>query len=191
MRRAAVALLLLLSAGSARSQGERPAAGSVTIVDSLTQPAAADSSRPPLAVRDTNPSPIHPKKNPWLAVGLSAVAPGAGQIYAKSYWKLPLLWGLGGYWISQWADMQSKYKDYRSLYAQSLLTIPGGNGDLKKNRDFYRDERDKFAWYLGILYFLNLVDAYVGANLYDFDVGPELGVNGSPAGVVATLRVRM
>lgn len=118
-------------------------------------------------------------KSPWLAVGLSAGVPGLGQIYNQTYWKLPLIWGLGGYWIYEWIHLNDNYKDFRGQYSNSITPAkPNGEKRLLDLRDFYRDERDKFAWYLGGLYLLNLVDAYVGASLYDFDVSPELTGNG-------------
>ena len=50
-----------------------------------------------------------------------------------------------------------------------------GDAQLLYERDFYHDERDRFAFYLAITYLLNIVDAYVGASLYNFDVGDNLG----------------
>jgi hypothetical protein len=118
-------------------------------------------------------------KSPWLAVGLSAALPGLGQIYTHGYWKLPIIWGLGGYWVYEWVHLNNSYQDYRRQYSASISRLqPSGNGLLLELRDFYRDERDKFAWYLGALYMLNLVDAYVGASLYDFDVSPDLSAGG-------------
>ncbi len=133
-----------------------------------------------------------PTKKPWLAVGLSAAIPGLGQIYNGDYWKTPIIIGLGGYWISEWVKLNGKYNDFRDRYLQSITpSLPSGNGQYRQNRDFYRDERDKFAWYLGALYFLNLVDAYVGASLYDFDVGSDLGADGRvKPRATATIRVR-
>ena len=40
----------------------------------------------------------------------------------------------------------------------------------KRNRNFYRDQRDLVAIYMGLVYLLNLVDAYVDAALFDFNV---------------------
>lgn len=118
-------------------------------------------------------------KSPALAVLLSAIAPGTGQLYNESYWKAPIVWALGGYWAYEWAQQNNKYRDFRDQYNQSVEAAPPfGNLQLQRVRDFYRDERDKFAWYLGALYFLNLLDAYVGANLYDFNVTPDLGAEG-------------
>ena len=133
-----------------------------------------------------------PTKRPWVAVGLSAALPGAGQIYNETYWKVPIIWGLGGYWIYEWIQQNKKYRDYRELYSASVSPLlPNGNSQYLSLRDFYRDERDAFAWYLGALYFLNLVDAYVGANLYDFDVSPDLTSDGKLVPkVTATVRVK-
>ena len=118
----------------------------------------------------------HQTKSPWLAVGMSAVIPGSGQIYNADYWKAPVIWGLGGYWIYEWVKLNNLYHDNRDLYEQNLN---GPNAsDYKRIRDFYHDERDKFAWFLGALYMVNLVDAYVGAHLYDFDVSGDLGADG-------------
>ncbi len=133
-----------------------------------------------------------PGKNPWVAVGLSAALPGAGQIYTRSYWKPPIIWGFGGYWIYEWTQMNSLYHDYRDQFSKSITpSTPSGNPYAKTLEESYRDERDKFAWYLGALYFLNLVDAYVTASLFDFDVGSDLGMNGkAEPRLVATVRLR-
>ncbi len=133
---------------------------------------------------------FHPRKSSLLAVGLSAAAPGVGQIYNGSYWKPPVIWGFGVYWISEWIQLNKSYKDYRNQYSASITPSQTlGDLTLLSQRDFYRDERDKFAWYLGALYALNLLDAYVSANLYDFEVSPNLGLDGKAApGVTATIR---
>jgi len=172
----------------------------ITVCQSLcsaqvdTSAAASDTSTVRAAGRSTKPEEgaFHPKKSAWLAVGLSAVAPGVGQIYNENYWKAPVIWGLGAYWMSQWIDLNKSYKHYGALYNASITPLQTqGDGQDLGLRDFYRDQRDKFAWYLGALYFLNLLDAYVGANLYDFDVGPNLGLDGkiSPR-ATATVRLR-
>jgi hypothetical protein len=106
-------------------------------------------------------------KSPWGAVARSAVIPGWGQIYNESYWKAPVVWGVMGWFVYVWIDNNNKYKDYKNLYIQY-----GDNSlyDYKRARDFYRDQRDQFAIYLVLTYFLNLVDAYVDAHLFDFSV---------------------
>ena len=162
-----------------------------TIVNS---PLVRDSLHPvrtsSLSTSDT--SLLRPAKKPWLAVGLSAALPGLGQMYDEAYWKVPVIVGLGSYWVYEWIKQNDKYRDYRDRYNQSLVTLPSsGDKSLLTARDFYLDQRDKFAWFLGALYFLNLVDAYVGANLYDFDVGPDLTADGKIVPkVTASIRLR-
>lgn len=109
------------------------------------------------------------KKSPWNAVLKSALLPGLGQIYNQSYWKVPVIWGfIGWFGYNVWLN-DKQYKDYRNLYQ---LSIEQGQENFiyKRIREFYRDQRDLFAIYLGLTYFLNLVDAYVDAHLFNFDV---------------------
>ena len=158
---------------------------------SMTLPDTSESSSVTGTER-TGEGAFHPRKSAWLAVGLSAAVPGVGQIYNENYWKAPVVWALGGYWISEWIQLNKSYKDYRDKFSASITSeLPYGDGQFLQLRNYYGDERDKFAWYLGALYFLNLLDAYVGANLYDFDVGPDLGANGKiTPRVAATIRVK-
>jgi len=104
------------------------------------------------------------QKSPWGAVLRSAVLPGFGQFYNESYWKIPVIWGVGALFISGWVYNNNLYQDNKNLF------IDTGNSLYKLNRDFYRDQRDNFTIYLVILYVLNLVDAYVDAHLFDFTV---------------------
>ena len=121
-----------------------------------------------------------PRKSTKLAMLLSAALPGAGQMYVERYLTIPLIWGFGVYFYNEMSRAGGLYQDYRDLFSQSILadTVSGlGNSNLRTIRDFYRDERDRFAIYLGLTYLLNIVDAYVGASLYGFDVSEDLGGN--------------
>ena len=114
------------------------------------------------------------KKSPWGAVLRSAVVPGFGQFYNESYWKIPVIWGVLGYLGYQWNSLNKSYKNYRLLYDQSKSDAnPNGNSIYLTYREFYHDQRDLFAIYIGLTYFLNLVDAYVDAQLFDFDVNED------------------
>ncbi|MCI0706707.1 MAG: DUF5683 domain-containing protein [Ignavibacteriae bacterium] len=114
-------------------------------------------------------------KSTTTAVLLSAVLPGAGQVYTERYWKIPIIWGFGVYFGGIWIKANRLYNDAADRYAASLAGGGNGDGNARYARDFYRDERDRFVFYLAITYVLNLVDAYVGASLYDFDVSDDLG----------------
>lgn len=115
------------------------------------------------------------KKDPWKAVMYSALLPGAGQIYNKSYWKVPVIAGLGGYFVYEYIRNNNKFKDYRDLFHNSQTELnPSGDPQLQALREFYRDQRDNFIIYSMILYVVNLIDAYVDAQLYDFDVSEKI-----------------
>lgn len=112
------------------------------------------------------------QKSPWGAVVRSAIIPGLGQFYNESYWKIPVIWGVGALFISGWVYNNNLYKDYKNLFIET------GNNNYRSYRDFYRDQRDNFTIYLVLLYLLNLVDAYVDAHLYDFTVEEDF-ISGS------------
>jgi len=104
------------------------------------------------------------QKSPTGAILRSAAIPGWGQIYNQSYWKAPIIWGAMGWFIYGWIHNNNNYIDYRDKY---LLT---GLENDKRVREFYRDQRDLFAVYIGLTYLLNIIDAYVDAHLFDFDM---------------------
>jgi hypothetical protein len=113
-------------------------------------------------------------KSPWGAVARSAILPGLGQIYNESYWKAPVIWGVLGYFVSVWINQNNLYKKYGDLYDDSITgDNANGNSEYLRLREFYRDQRDEFAIYIVLTYLLNLVDAYVDAHMFDFDVSPE------------------
>ncbi len=123
----------------------------------------------------TNPSP---KK----ALLLSAVLPGAGQIYNKKYWKLPIVYGaIGGfgYLVYQNTTIYRRLKsDYIDVLAGKTATYyPNLSAtSLKVNRDKYRYQMEQS--YLGLIltYLLTGVDAYVDAHLKSFDIKDDLSI---------------
>lgn len=119
-------------------------------------------------------SDVHAKSGS-LAMLFSALLPGAGQVYAHRYYTIPLIYGFGVYLSSIAIKANSQYEDYRGKYSESVRLDTIGDQNLLSARDFYHNQRDEFILYLGLTYFLNIIDAYVGATLYDFDVSDELG----------------
>lgn len=143
------------------------------------------------------------------AVWLGAILPGAGQIYNGSYWKLPIVYGglMGcGYAISLNQSRYNSYKTaYRDLYndAQAGLVnndptksynaiLPEGydidrlggvsryTSTLQNWQSTYRRYRDWSIVATILVYALSLVDAYVDAQLFDFDISPDLTLNVEP-----------
>jgi len=117
------------------------------------------------------------KKDPWKAVLYSAILPGAGQFYNKSYWKIPIIAGVGGYFVYEIIKNNNKYRDFRDQYINSQTPQnPQGDLRLKDLREFYSDQRDDFIIYSVILHVVNMIDAYVDAQLYDFDVSDKIRI---------------
>ena len=149
-------------------------------VDTSTVAGGAPAERVIAGRADTIARSYHPGRSTGLAMGLSAIMPGAGQIYNASYWKAPIVMGLGAYFISTWLDNNRRYLDYARQYNASLSASTGADPNLLAAREFYRDQRDTFAWYFLILYVVNIADAYVDASLYDFNVGGDLSLRFMP-----------
>lgn len=161
-----------------------------------------ESNMPDSGKTDTNMTYVKPKditlkkfkmkKSPTTAVLLSAVIPGAGQFYNESYWKIPIISGLVGYFGYEYFRNNNLYKDYRDQYAASQNdTVPDGNLNLKSLREFYRNQRDDFVWYFLIVYVVNLVDAYVDAHLFDFDVRDDKFVKNGTRGKEYRLKLNL
>lgn len=176
MRVAAALCMLVGLSGAAFSQITPDS------VARIEQASPGDSLPPVLILTqttkvDTVAAHERPGKSPLLALSLSAVLPGAGQFYNESYWKIPIVLGFGYYFARTWIEMNDSTRHYRRLYAESVTPdAPGGNGRYLQLREFYKDQRDTFSWYIFIYYIVNLVDAYVDASLYDFDVSDDLSV---------------
>lgn len=132
--------------------------------------------------------------NTRKATVLSAVFPGAGQVYNKQYWKLPIVWGgiaAFGYVIDYNNRGYQRFKKaYNMLTDGDPNTVDefGGRYDaevLQNTRDSYRRYRD-----LGIImtcgfYLLNIVDAHVSAYLRQYDISDDLSMKVEPTMISA------
>jgi hypothetical protein len=118
----------------------------------------------------------------------SAIIPGTGQIYNKSYWKVPVIYagfGVLVYFISFNNDNYQTFKKAYSYRIDGDSTTDDGypnytNDDLLVRRDYYRRNRDLCYVFVGVVYVLNIIDAYVDAHLKDFDVSDNLSLHTSP-----------
>lgn len=151
-----------------------------TSTDSLDVPPVLPFEEIVASRGDTARPSYQGAKSPGLAMLLSAIVPGAGQVYNESYWKAPIALGLGLYFTSQWLHYNRLARDARERYHESLATTPGGDGLQLRLREFYKDQRDSYTWYFFILYMVNVADAFVDASLFDFNVGDDLSLRLSP-----------
>ncbi len=136
-----------------------------------------------IGVSDTT---ILPPKSTTIAMLSTMILPGAGQIYNESYWKAPVVWGLGYYFYSVYKNQDDLYKAVKKKYETSLIVYDTTSNALAKEelgdqisyyldtRKFHERQRNEFGWYLAITYVMTILDAYVDAALYNFEVSPNL-----------------
>ena len=180
----AVHLMVVLGAANAQHPLQPDGLSGV----SLLRVSARETSDPDSLPADHTPdssglkmSVPRASKSPGTAVLLSALVPGAGQVYNESYWKVPIIVGLGTYFIVELIRNNKLYREYRDKYQESLGGVPPtGDTQALRLREFYREERTKFGWYFLILYVANLVDAYVDAVLFDFEMTDDLSLRSIP-----------
>lgn len=149
------------------------------------------------------------KPDAMKAVWLGAIVPGLGQIYNGSYWKLPIVYGgfVGcAYAISLNNSYYNDYKQaYRDIYTDAQngqvsndpaksynAVLPEGydinrmggvntyTSTLQNWQNTYRRYRDISIVVAVAVYALSLVDAYVDAQLFDFDISPDLSLQVEP-----------
>jgi hypothetical protein len=111
------------------------------------------------------------KKSPMLALVLSGVLPGAGQIYTGGWYKAPVIAGLVVGFLFAASVQNARYHVDIDSVNNQLARGDTYNADrYTLQREFYRDDRDKWYIYTGLVYIANLLDAYISAHLFDFDV---------------------
>ena len=142
-------------------------------------------------VQDTRNSatPIDTTKHsPKKATLLSTVLPGAGQFYNKKYWKVPVIYVVGGALIYSTVFNSQHYRGFRDAYNQ-LYENPNQPAEgyegynleqLKSIKNQYRKYRDLSVIGIALLYTLNVVDATVDGYLFDFDVSNDLSLRIEP-----------
>ena len=128
--------------------------------------------------------------------------PGLGQIYNHRYWKLPIVVGgyVGLFYATTWNSRM--LSDYQRAYLDIMDSDPGTNSYmdffsssyreedidkewltrvLKQRKDYYRQNRDLCIICMIGLYAVCMIDAYVDAQLYHFDVSPDISMKWQPA----------
>lgn len=170
----------------------------------LLEMTASPEIKEQLLPADTLKKAITPKvwtPNSTKATWLALVIPGGGQIYNRKYWKLPIFYGgfAGCAYALTWNGKM--YKDYSQAYKDAVnekwnsssITdlLPPGYMDkvsktqltetLRKRKDTYRRYRDLSIFAFIGVYLLSVVDAYVDAELSNFDITPDLSMRVEPA----------
>lgn len=148
------------------------------------------------------------KPDPTKAIIYSAILPGMGQIYNRKYWKLPIIYGglLGLAYGMSWNGQY--YNDYKQAYTGIVSENPRSDANFnkwkdmaplsfrnknitdsqiqtlrlqfKRKKDVYRRNRDLCIIGVVGVYVVSMIDAYVDAHLFDFNVSPDLSLRLEP-----------
>ena len=172
--------------------------GFITFPDTLS----VDSLFTHLEMKTFSPKP---KK----AVLYAAFFPGLGQIYNRKYWKLPLVYGsaIGCIYAVTWNGTQ--YRGYRNAYREFVDNDPATNSWKDYNYKYYggtddepetwndsarnkfgdrlKNGRSNFRRNLELSYIVSvgahllwMIDAYVDAQLFGFDISEDLSFRIEP-----------
>jgi hypothetical protein len=122
----------------------------------------------------------------------SLILPGLGQAANHQYWKLPILYA--GFAVCTYSIIfaNNHYQDFKQAYIWRTdgdsITLDeydplyGTNSlkyteeQLKSARDYYRRNLELSVIITAGVYLLNVIDAYVSANLLNFDVSDDLSI---------------
>jgi hypothetical protein len=148
--------------------------------DKVERRAAKDS-----LLRSRNLSPH--KASLW------ALIPGAGQVYNRKYWKLPIVYAgfaVIGYFVISNRDLYLQYNDAyicssnaendTSYVCTDPLTDYYSTYDLQQYKDFYRRNTELSIIVGALWYILTIVDATVDAHLSHWEVNDNLSVDVQP-----------
>ena len=178
---------------------EKPVVQELTPADSLKALKMAKKTEK----RDWATWKPDPKRAMWLAI----VLPGAGQIYNRKYWKLPIIYGgfVGCAYAMRWNNQM--YSDYSRAYIDIADDDPNtksyetfikfGNtinetnieqwkSRFKSRKDRFRRWRDLSFFCMVGVYGLSIIDAYVDASLSQFDISDDLSLHVEPGFVGTT-----
>lgn len=144
--------------------------------------------------------------SPRRATIYSAVLPGLGQIYNRKYWKLPIVYGgfaTLGYFIN---FNNEQYVIYKQAYSDLIDSDPYTTSyydlknvseywfqddklsqfteNLESAKDYWRRNRDLVVIGTAVFYALNIIDASVDANFFNFNISDDLTINWTPGPIM-------
>lgn len=118
---------------------------------------------------------------PTIALRRGLMLPGWGQIYNRSYWKLPIVYGGMGTLVFLAWQQHRLYRGFDDDY-QATVTDDNIRGDenLRSQRDLARRNRDLFLIFTTLSWGLQAVEAYVDAHLQGFEITDDLSLRVRP-----------
>ncbi|MGH1339681.1 MAG: DUF5683 domain-containing protein [Aureispira sp.] len=134
-----------------------------------------------------------PKNHNPRTATLLALIPGAGQIYNRRYWKLPIVWGgigtLSYFMVKSKIEFECHKRTYleqvdefeSTNYMCSISDTSLSDANLKIVRDNARSDSEMFIIGFTLFYGLTIIDAFVDAHLIRFDIDDDLSLQIKPS----------
>ena len=157
---------------------------------------------PTFAQVKSPPDSLHRKPHSITKATLfSAAIPGLGQAYNRKYWKIPIIYAGFGVMTYFIISNTKDFKVYKEAYIYTANgdTAPIDNpfvgrynaSQLEQAMNYYARNRD-LSWIItGVWYLLNILDAYVDANLWDYDISEDLSLHWEPAVAIQPAQQRV
>ncbi len=136
------------------------------------------------------------KPDPNKSLWYSLLFPGAGQIYNRKYWKLPIVYGGTVGVVYAISYTSTEYSQFQRAYLDLLDNNPNTNTHLSilpegypesQLESYIQNRMTKFRRYrdlsiiIGVAFYaITVIDAYVDAQLADFDISPDLSMKIRP-----------
>jgi len=157
-----------------------------TAQESKVVPTASDSAK-------ITEKPHSPRK----ATILAAILPGAGQIYNRKYWKVPIVYAGYATFVYFIVFNTKNYNDFTDAYnfvntvypptppflfpqPPNSLAVEYNSSQLKEGKEYYRHNLEVTYILTGLWYILTVVDATVDAQFFDYDIGSNLTLHIKP-----------
>jgi hypothetical protein len=138
-----------------------------------------------------------------------AIIPGAGQLYNRDYWKLPIVYlslggGLYAYHLNslKYHDFLTAYKSFydlstgelakgvtadtkrivrvRNMFNTSSRYDSAFLDQIKRQKNYWRRYRNVALLTTGAIYVLSIIEANVAAHLKGFDISDDLTLHVAP-----------
>ena len=104
------------------------------------------------------------------------------------WWKVPVIYGIGGTLLYSGIFYQNEYDNFRLAYKERIETLTNKDQiynryqtpTLQVIRDSYRDSRDQSYMWLVVVYALQVLDATVEAHFVDFNMNENVSLKIQP-----------
>ncbi len=124
------------------------------------------------------------EKSAKVAITLSILIPGGGQIYTKNYIKAGIFGTSQSFLI---------YKTYATIQSVKEAEAQYNNTPTDSNKAILTDRilsRDAVLWWDAVVWFLASADAYVDAKMYNFNSNTVLIISPNPHKSLVMIRLK-